>query len=45
MTPQYILTESNVIDVYKALVNKKDIDQEEIERVKARFHELVNYQL
>ena len=45
MTPQYILTESNVIDVYKALVNKRDIDQEEIEKVRARFYELVHCQL
>lgn len=43
MNTNYIMTESNVIDVYKALTNKKDIDQEEIENVRKRFFELVNY--
>ena len=41
---QNLLTENNVVDIYKKLVNTEDINQEEIEQVKERFFELVNYQ-
>ena len=41
---QILLTESNVVDIYKKLVNKENISQEEIEQVKERFYELVNCQ-
>ncbi len=41
---QIVLTENNVVDIYKKLVNNDDISQEEIEQVKKRFFELVNYQ-
>ncbi len=41
---QILLTENNVVDIYKKLVNNDDISQEEIEQVKKRFFELVNYQ-
>ena len=38
-----LLTESNVLDVYKKLVNKEEIPLEELEAVQKRFFELVNY--
>lgn len=41
---QILLTENNVVDIYKKLVNKENISQEEIEQVKERFYELVNCQ-
>lgn len=41
---QIPLTENNVVDIYKKLVNKENISQEEIEQVKERFYELVNCQ-
>ena len=44
MANQIILNEKNVTDIYKKLVNNDDISQEEIEQVKERFFELVNYQ-
>lgn len=44
MANQILLTEKNVIYIYKKLVNNDDISQEEIEQVKERFFELVNYQ-
>lgn len=44
MANQILLTEKNVTDIYKKLVNNDDISQEEIEQVKERFFELVNYQ-
>ena len=44
MANQILLTAKNVTDIYKTLVNKDDISQEEIEQVKERFFELVNYQ-
>ena len=37
------LTESNVMDVYKKLINKSEIDSEEKTQVLRRFYELVNY--
>lgn len=37
------LTESNVLDVYKRLVNNEDVPQEELEDVKKRFDELLTY--
>lgn len=40
-----VLTEENVIDVYKALVNQQTVDREMEEAVIKRFYELVNYQL
>lgn len=43
MANQILLTENNVVDIYKKLVNNDDISQEEIEQVKKRFFELVNY--
>lgn len=43
MGNQIILTESNVIVIYKKLVNRQDIDDKELEQVVARFNELVNY--
>lgn len=38
-----ILSEKNVLDVYKKLSNRMNIDAEELEQVKNRFWELVNY--
>ena len=35
------LTESNVMDIYKKLVNKSYVDPEEIALVKKRFFELL----
>ena len=40
-----ILTEENVIDIFKKLSNQQTVSVEEIERVKARFKELVNAQM
>lgn len=37
-----ILTEENVLDIYKKLSNNESISEEEIEKVKARFFELVD---
>lgn len=39
----FLLTESNVLDVYKKLVNKEEISDEELSEVQKRFFELVNY--
>ncbi len=38
-----LLTETNLLDVYKKLTNQIDIDAEELEQVKKRFWELVSY--
>ncbi len=38
-----VVTESTVIDIYKKLIAKDEIDQSEIEAVKKRFFELCNY--
>lgn len=38
----FILTESNVLDVYKKLVNKEEIPQDELDKVLKRFFELSN---
>lgn len=38
-----ILTESNVLDIYKKLVNREAIPQEEHDAVLTRFRELVNH--
>lgn len=38
-----ILTEENVLDVYKKLVNKEEIREEELEAVKQRFYKLLNH--
>ena len=38
-----LLTESNVLDVYKKLVNKEEISDEELSEVQKRFFDLVNY--
>ena len=35
-----ILTESNVLDIYRKLLKSEDIPQEELEYVKKRFKEL-----
>ena len=43
MPKQIILTEENVVYIYKKLLNKEQISQEETEQVKKRFFELVNY--
>lgn len=37
------LTESNVIDVYKRLINNEDVPQAELDDVKKRFDELLTY--
>lgn len=37
------LTESNVLDVYKKLVNNEEIPHEELDAVRKRFFELVIY--
>lgn len=39
----FLLTESNVLDVYKKLVNKEEISNEELSEVQKRFFDLVNY--
>lgn len=39
-----ILTESNVIEIYKKLTNNENVDPQEIEDVKKRFYELLNYE-
>lgn len=38
----FILTESNVLDVYKKLVNNEEIPQDELDKVLKRFFELSN---
>jgi len=38
-----IITESNVIDLYKKLSNNEEINQTEVDLVKKRFNELCNY--
>ncbi len=43
MKPKIILTEKNLIDVYKKLSNNDDVSQEELEQIRKRFFELVNY--
>ncbi len=42
MPKQILLTEENILDIYRKLVNKDTISQEELEQVKERFFELVN---
>lgn len=37
-----ILTEENVLDVYKKLSSNQEITQEELDKVLERFYELVN---
>ena len=37
---EILLNESNVLDVYKKLVDRENITREEIEAVKKRFYEL-----
>lgn len=37
-----ILTEENVLDVYKKLSSNQEISQEELDKVLKRFYELVN---
>ena len=39
----FILTESNVLDIYKKLNNNEEIPQEELDAVLKRFYELSNY--
>ena len=39
----FLLTESNVLDVYKKLVNNEEISDEELSEVQKRFFDLVNY--
>ena len=39
----YILTESNVMDVYRKLRNNENVSKDEHEQVLKRFEELVNY--
>lgn len=39
----FLLTESNVLDIYKKLVNKEEISDEELSEVQKRFFDLVNY--
>ncbi len=41
--PNLLLTEANVLDVYKKLAGNEAIPAEELEAVKKRFYELVNY--
>ena len=43
MEKQILMTESNVLDIYKKLTNKQEISEEELEQVKKRFYQLVNY--
>lgn len=38
-----LLTEANVLDVYKKLSNRINLDAEELEQVKKRFWELDSY--
>lgn len=40
-----LLTEENALDIYKKLCAKQEIPQEELNRVLARFNELVNAQI
>lgn len=40
-----LLTESNVLDVYKKLVGNENIPADELEAVRKRFYELVNAHL
>lgn len=37
-----ILTEENVLDVYRKLSSNQEITQEELDKVLERFYELVN---
>ena len=39
----FILTEGNVLDVYKKLVNKQEVPADELKAVQKRFFELLNY--
>lgn len=43
MEPKIILTEENVIDVIKKLINDETVSEEVSEQIKKRFFELVNY--
>jgi predicted metalloendopeptidase len=38
-----VITESNVIELYKKLSDQEVVNQEEIDKVKERFKELCNY--
>jgi|GEM_PF-1832748 hypothetical protein len=38
----FLLTEQNVIDVFKKLTNQETVSKEEMESIKRRFFELVN---
>lgn len=40
---EFLMTESNCVEIYKKLSNKEAIAPEELEKVKERFYELVNY--
>lgn len=42
---EILLTEANVIDVYRKLVNKEEVPMEEIEHVKQRFRQLADMDL
>ncbi len=44
MSKQIILNEENLMDIYRKLAKKDDFSPEEVEQVKKRFYELVNYQ-
>lgn len=41
---KYTVTEGNVLDLYKLLTDKKDINEEERLAVLARFNQLASYQ-
>lgn len=38
-----LLTEDNILDIYTRLRNKENITPEELEQVRRRFYELVDY--
>lgn len=40
---EILLTENNVLDVYIKLRDKENVTQDELEQVRKRFHELLDY--
>ena len=39
-----LLTENNVLDIYKKLIDKKEVSEEEKAKVIKRFYEILNYE-
>ncbi len=39
-----LLTEQNVLDIYKKLISRQEVSQEELDQVLVRFNELAGVQ-